>query len=74
MSQQNDTDLFGNQIVSEKNNVYLNKGKQKKEQKDLSGKIQTEFILEIVCKDAIEQEKMYELLINKGFICRVLTL
>lgn len=66
-------DLFGNQIIDEKDNVYVNKGKQKP-RKDLSDEILTEFVLEIVCKDAEEQELFYNELIKRGFGCRILTL
>lgn len=63
--------LFGELIVSEKNNVYINKNKK---QKDLSDSIETKYIVEIVCIDANEQELMYNELIKKGFTCQVLTL
>lgn len=67
-------DLFGNAILSESDNVYLNKGKQTKEKRDLSDTAKTEYVLEIVCIDANEQELMYNELLKKGFECRVLTL
>lgn len=65
--------LFGEQVISEKDNVYLNKGKSKP-RKDLSDEISTEFVLEIVCMNAEEQELFYNELIKRGFTCRVLTL
>lgn len=66
------TDLFGQPIVSDKDNVYVKK--QTKEKKDLSDTISTEYVLEIVCKDAVEQEIFYNELIKRGFTCRILTL
>lgn len=42
--------------------------------KDLSDQIQISFKLEIECVSEIEQEKLYNELINKGYQCRVLTL
>lgn len=44
------------------------------EQQKTSINIETEFRLEIVCENESEQEKMYNELINRGFVCRVLTL
>jgi len=64
-------DLFGNIIVADDDNVYLNKTAKIK---DLSNETETEYCLEIVCKDEKEQELMYNELTKKGFICRVLTL
>ena len=45
-----------------------------KEQKDLSDNIESSFRLEVELENEIEQEKLYNELINKGFICRLLTL
>jgi ParB-like chromosome segregation protein Spo0J len=42
--------------------------------KDLSEKIESSFRLEVELENEIEQEKLYNELINKGFICRLLTL
>lgn len=67
-------DLFGNKVVSDNDNVYLNKNKKSKDKKDLSDTISTEFVLEIVCMNAEEQEMFYNELIKRGFTCRVLTL
>jgi hypothetical protein len=64
-------DLFGNIIVSDLDNVYLNK---KTKIKDLSNQTKTEYCLEVVCIDEKQQEEMYNKLTKKGFICRVLTL
>lgn len=66
------TDLFGNPIVADADNVYVKK--KGGEKKDLSDTISTEFVLEIVCTDAMEQEIFYNELIKRGFTCRVLTL
>ena len=44
------------------------------EQKDLSDNIESSFRLEVELENEIEQEKLYNELINKGFICRLLTL
>lgn len=41
---------------------------------DLSDKIEASFIIEVICRDAEEQEKTYNFLIEKNFECRVLTL
>ena len=45
-----------------------------KEKKDLSDNIESSFRLEVELENEIEQEKLYNELINKGFICRLLTL
>jgi len=45
-----------------------------KEQKDLSDSINGSFRLEVELENEIEQEKLYNELINKGYICRLLTL
>jgi ParB-like chromosome segregation protein Spo0J len=45
-----------------------------KEQKDLSDNIESSFRLEVELENEIEQEKLYSELINKGYICRLLTL
>ena len=45
-----------------------------KQQKDLSDNIESSFRLEVELENEIEQEKLYNELINKGFICRLLTL
>lgn len=74
MSNEPQRDLFGNIIVNENDNVYLNKGKSSTVKKDLSNKIETQFVLEIVCNDANEQELMYNELLKHGFECRILTL
>lgn len=45
-----------------------------KEPKDVSDSFETEFKLEITCENESEQEKMYNELTERGFVCRVLTL
>ena len=45
-----------------------------KEQKDLSDNIESSFRLEVELENETEQEKLYNELINKGYICRLLTL
>lgn len=45
-----------------------------KEQQKPNINIDTEFRLEIVCENESEQEKMYNELTERGFVCRVLTL
>ena len=45
-----------------------------KEPKDISDSFETEFKLEITCENESEQEKMYNELTERGFVCRVLTL
>lgn len=66
------TDLFGNPIVSNEDNVYIHK--KSTPPKDLSDQIETEYLLEITCKDEKHQEEMYNKLTKEGFKCRVLTL
>jgi len=44
------------------------------ESKDLSDNIESSYRLEVELENEIEQEKLYNELINKGFICRLLTL
>lgn len=65
-------DLFGNIIVDESKNVYLNK--TKKTQRDLSDSIETQYVIEIVCANQNEQEQMYNELLKHNFECRILTL
>lgn len=65
-------DLFGNIIVDESKNVYLNKSK--KTQRDLSDSIETQYVIEIVCANQNEQEQMYNELLKHNFECRILTL
>ena len=45
-----------------------------KESKDISDSFELEFKLEITCENESEQEKMYNELTGRGFVCRVLTL
>jgi hypothetical protein len=66
-----ETDLFGNIIINDADNVYLNK---KVKIKDLSNDTKTEYCIEVVCIDEKQQEEIYNELTKKGFICRVLTL
>lgn len=47
---------------------------EKKERKDLSAEIATEYQVVIDCKDEIEQEDLYNRLEEEGYKCRVLTL
>jgi len=42
--------------------------------KDLSEKINSSFVVEVELENEEEQEKMYNDLIEKGYICRILTL
>lgn len=44
------------------------------EQKDLSDKLKSEFKIEIICKDEVEQEQTYNKLIEQNYECRLLTL
>jgi len=64
------TDLFGNIIISDEDNVYVKKTKTK----DLSNETKIEYILEVVCDNEKQQEQLFNELTEKGFICRVLTL
>lgn len=41
---------------------------------DLSDKIKSMFIIEVICKDEQEQEKTYNKLIEQNYECRLLTL
>jgi len=45
-----------------------------KELKDLSDNIKSEFRIEIICKDEMEQETTYNKLIEQNYQCRLLTL
>lgn len=45
-----------------------------KELKDLSDNIKSDFRIEIICKDEIEQEQTYNKLIELNYECRLLTL
>ena len=47
---------------------------EKKELKDISDSIESCFRIEIELENEEEQEKLYNELINKGHICRILTL
>lgn len=42
--------------------------------KDLSGKIETKFVVEATCISEREQEKLYNELLKQGYECRLLTL
>jgi hypothetical protein len=66
-----ETDLFGNIIVNDADNVYLNKTAKIK---DLSDDTKTEYCIEVVFDDEKKQEEMYNELTKKGYVCRVLTL
>lgn len=44
------------------------------EQDDLSDKIKSEFRIEVICKDELEQENTYNKLIEQNYECRLLTL
>ena len=70
MSEIIQTDLFGNVIIEKSEDVYESKSKPK----DISDTIETEYIIEIVCKDEHDQETTYNELTKSGRICRVLTL
>lgn len=43
-------------------------------EEDLSDKIQSQFRIEVICKDEESQEKTYNKLIELGYECRLLTL
>jgi len=45
-----------------------------KEKKDLSGKIQSKFVIEVSCINEKEQEKLYNELLKQKYECRLLTL
>lgn len=62
-------DLFGNPIIDDSEDVY----KVQNQPKDLSDRIKTQYIIEIVCKNEKDQEKVYNEL-NEKYTCRVLTL
>jgi len=47
---------------------------EEKELKDISDSIESSFRVEIELENEEEQEKLYNELINKGYICRILTL
>jgi hypothetical protein len=66
-----ETDLFGNIILNDADNVYLNKTAKIK---DLSDDTKTEYCIEVVFDDEKKQEEMYNELTKKGYLCRVLTL
>lgn len=42
--------------------------------KDLSGKIESKFVVEATCISEREQEKLYNELLKQGYKCRILTL
>ncbi len=44
------------------------------EHNDISDNIEISFRVEVELENEIEQEKLYNELINKGYICRLLTL
>lgn len=67
-------DLFGVEQIDDSKNVHVTKNAKSKVKKDLSATIETRHVIEIVCKDAVEQEKMYNKLIERGFTCQILTL
>lgn len=46
----------------------------KEDKKDLSNELEVAFKLEISCKDEIEQENLYNEMMERGFECRILTL
>ena len=48
--------------------------KESIELKDLSDKIQNSYRVEIELENEQEQEKLYNEFLNKGYICRILTL
>ena len=70
MSEIIQTDLFGNVIIKQSDDVYESKSKPK----DISDTIKTEYIIEIICKDERHQEEIYNELTKSGKKCRVLTL
>lgn len=64
------TDLFGNVIVKDSDNVYVSKTKPN----DISDKIKTEYVLEVYCDDEKAQESLYNELKERGHKIKVLTL
>ena len=46
---------------------------QKNEPQDMSDNISAEYRIEIELKSEKEQEKIFEELTNKGYVCRILT-
>lgn len=46
----------------------------KKESKDLSDEIKSEFKIEVDCVNETEQEELYNKLVEEGYECRILTL
>lgn len=70
MSEIIQTDLFGNVIINKFEDVHESKSKPK----DISDTIETEYIIEVVCKNERDQENIYNELTKSGKICRVLTL
>lgn len=53
----------------EEKNTFKNE-----DQKDLSDRIYSKFVVEATCIDESAQEELYELLTQKGYECRLLTL
>jgi len=71
MNKKTNLDLFGNPVIDDTEDVYQTK---KVMPKDISDKIETEYIIEVICTDEKNQEQIYNELTRKGLSCRVLTL
>lgn len=65
------TDLFGNIIIDEKSNVYTTP--ENVRVNDLSNRVETQYLIEIVCDDERDQQTVYNEL-NAKYKCRILTL
>ncbi len=65
------TDLFGNVIINKEDDVY--KTPDNVRVNDLSGKVETQYLIEIVCDDERDQQNIYNEL-NAKYKCRILTL
>lgn len=50
------------------------KADYKPEGEDMSDKLESAYSVEIICEDEVEQERVYNKMIEEGYKCRVLTL
>lgn len=64
-------DIFGQPITEEREEV---KNMSENEIKDISDKIKTQYIIEVICDDEKHQERLFNELTKGGKTCRVLTL
>ncbi len=60
--------------IAESWGVKVEKEINNNENKDLSDNLETNFRIEVICKDENQQEKLYNELIEKNYECRLLTL